>query len=134
MTSDLNNYIYIRSNGYNLSQEFLEQHNLTNPGEQHPFTQKLKSYNKFPIFENPLIFSTEQEFMDHITSEKYENFDDLKVEVPDDEHGICFAVMIQDNLSNVKESPKINVKIFLEMMDGVTPAAGRRRGTNITSQ
>ena len=78
--------------------------------------------------------------MDHITSESYENFSNLTEKLPENEKhrfGICFAVKIEDNLSTfeaTEEAPKIDVKIFLEMMDGVTPAAGRRNGQNITSQ
>ena len=75
--------------------------------------------------------------MDHITSDSYENFESLTANISDSEYGICFGVKIDDNLSTYKDSkvsPKIDVKIFLEMMDGVTPAASRKKGTNINSQ
>ena len=74
--------------------------------------------------------------MDHISSDKYENFKNLDDDITDEEYGLCFGVKIDDNLSTYKDeevAPKIDVKIFLEMMDGVTPAAGRRKGQNITS-
>jgi hypothetical protein len=111
-----------------MSQEFVEQYNLT--WEENPFSSKLRGYTSFPIFETPLIFKTEEEFMNHITSESYENFPDLEADVSDGDLGICFAVKIEDNLSTLSPTvaPKIDVKIFLEMMDGVTPAAGRRGG------
>jgi len=75
--------------------------------------------------------------MDHITNDTYENWDAFEGNVSKQDYGICFGIKIDDNLSTFEatdEAPKIDVKIFLEMMDGVTPAAGRRKGQNITSQ
>lgn len=69
--------------------------------------------------------------MDHISSDTYENFEDLKANISDEEYGICFGVKVDDNLATFVEeqdSPKIDVKIFLEMMDGLTPAAAKKKG------
>ena len=71
--------------------------------------------------------------MAFITDEKYENLDqkyylDLDVDPTVDQSGFCFGIKIENDL------PNIDVKVYVEMMDGITPAKGRGRKDKVNSQ
>jgi hypothetical protein len=87
--------------------------------------------NGDPFYDDsPYYFKDEEELMIFLHDKDYEKSEDKK--------GMCFVIMIEENISNKEfekhgEAPKINVKFISEAKDGLSPSMERRYDGEIYS-
>lgn len=111
---DMQTISYVRNNSFSLFQRWNIDWLTNNTELKQPF-EDLKNLRFF--HDQPYIFENEKELFDFMNSEKYEI----------EKEGMCFAIKLEENISNNKfikdnENPFLNIKMYSEAKDGLSPS------------
>lgn len=116
--TDIKKFVYFKKNFKQIAKE-LADIELQKYGDVKMFNFT----NNFPLDDEPLEFTGEQEFNDYLKKPNYEAWQNKTDDLP----GICFAIYVQNNLwkdeyTRYGEKPIVDYRFYGEMKDGDTVA------------